>query len=93
VLLAACWYQPSALPSLLAARRALAAVAARGELVVLIGSAAWLVPIQRRLAASSPGPQVSAADAGRLRARRLRGALPASSPRWPLFLAIAAPLV
>jgi hypothetical protein len=42
------------LPSLLAARRALAAVAARGELVVLIGSAAWLVPIQRRLAASSP---------------------------------------
>ena len=37
--------------------RILAAVAAAAELVILIGSMAWLVPIQRQLAAPGPAGQ------------------------------------
>ena len=55
--------------------RILAAVAAAGELVVLIGSAAWLVPLQRRLTAPATGPQPPGADAGRLRAQWFGGHL------------------
>jgi Domain of unknown function (DUF1772) len=52
--------------------RVLALVAAAGFLLVLIGSAAWLVPTQRRLVASGePTPQ--ALD--RLRTQWLRGHL------------------
>jgi Domain of unknown function (DUF1772) len=51
------------------AARTAAAVAAAGLLVVLIGSVAWLVPIQRRLVSRElPSP-----EAERLRSRWLRG--------------------
>jgi Anthrone oxygenase len=52
--------------------RVLALVAAAGFLLVLIGSAAWLVPIQRRLVA--PGEPTSQA-LDRLRTQWLRGHL------------------
>jgi hypothetical protein len=52
------------------ASRTLAALAAAGFLAVLVGSGAWLVPIQRRLAA--PGSELPP-DAERLRRTWLRG--------------------
>jgi Domain of unknown function (DUF1772) len=54
------------------AARTLAALAAGGFLVVLVGSVAWLVPIQRRLVASE-SPPLSAVEA--LRARWCGGHL------------------
>jgi len=51
----------------------LAVLAAAGFLIVLVGSAAWLVPIQRRLVArgrEQPSPEVE-----RLRSQWLRGHL------------------
>jgi hypothetical protein len=42
------------------AARTLAALAAGGLLVVLVGSVAWLVPIQRRLVASGSAPPSAA---------------------------------
>jgi hypothetical protein len=53
------------------ATRALAALAAGGLLVALVGSLAWLVPIQRRLAA--PGPPPPPAEVEALRAQWLGG--------------------
>jgi hypothetical protein len=50
-----------------------AVLAAAGFLIVLLGSAAWLVPIQRRLVASSPKRPSSELE--RLRAQWLRGHL------------------
>jgi hypothetical protein len=55
------------------AARTLAALAASCFLAVLVGSAAGLVPIQRRLV--DPGSDLSAADVERLRMRWLRGHL------------------
>ncbi len=55
------------------AARMLATLAAGGELIVGVGSAAWLVPIQRRLVA--PGSQPPPADVERLRAQWRRGHL------------------
>jgi hypothetical protein len=52
--------------------RTLAVFAAAGFLLVLIGSVAWLVPIQRNL---KSGPELSAATTDGLRARWLRGHL------------------
>jgi Domain of unknown function (DUF1772) len=54
------------------AARTLALVAAAGFLLVLVGSVAWLVPIQRTLKA---GMELSPAAVERLRARWLRGHL------------------
>lgn len=50
--------------------RALALLAAAGFLLVLVGSVAWLVPIQRRLVASR---ESTSHDLERLRAQWLRG--------------------
>jgi len=55
------------------AARTLAALAAGGFLFVLVGSAALLVPIQRRLVAS--GSEPPSTDAERLRTQWLRGHL------------------
>jgi uncharacterized membrane protein len=55
------------------AARTSAVLAAAGFLIVLIGSAAWLVPIQRRLV--EPAPQASAAELEGLKSRWLRGHL------------------
>jgi Domain of unknown function (DUF1772) len=55
------------------AARTLALLAAGGFLLVLVGSVAWLVPIQRRLGASGSAPPP--ADVEALRARWLRGHL------------------
>lgn len=52
------------------AARTTALVAATGFLIVLVGSGAWLVPMQRRLVAAA---QPTAADAERLRRWWLRG--------------------
>jgi hypothetical protein len=74
------------------AARTLAALAAGGALIVLVGSAAWLVPIQRRLVA--PGPQPAAADIERLRAQWLRGHLARTAVALAfLLLAVAAVVV
>jgi Domain of unknown function (DUF1772) len=67
--------------------RTLALSAAGGMLIVLAGSLAWLVPIQRRLVASAPAPPP--ADVVRLRARWLRGHL----ARAALALAFFVPAV
>jgi hypothetical protein len=73
------------------AARALAALAAGGLLVVLVGSVALLVPIQRRLVASGPAPP-SAAEA--LRARWLGGHLARTVLALGCFaLAVAATVV
>jgi Anthrone oxygenase len=53
--------------------RIAAVVAAAGFLIVLVGSAAWLVPIQRRLVA--PGPERPPSELEKLRAQWLRGHL------------------
>jgi hypothetical protein len=53
------------------AARISAMLAAAGFLIVLLGSAAWLVPIQRRVVASGPGRP--SAELERLRAHWLRG--------------------
>lgn len=53
------------------AARTLAALAASGFLVVLVGSVAWLVPIQRRLVAS--GSDQSSAYVQGLRTQWFRG--------------------
>jgi Domain of unknown function (DUF1772) len=72
------------------AARTLAALAAGGALIVLVGSAAWLVPIQRRLVAPGP-PRTAAADVERLRTRWLRGHLARTAVALAsLLLAIAA---
>jgi Domain of unknown function (DUF1772) len=55
------------------AARTPAVLAAAGFLVVLLGSAAWLVPIQRRLVTS--GSQPPSSELQRLRTRWLRGHL------------------
>jgi hypothetical protein len=55
------------------AARSLAVLAAAGFLVVLVGSVAWLVPIQRRLVGSGSEPPL--ADLERLRAQWLGGHL------------------
>jgi hypothetical protein len=53
------------------AARISAILAAAGFLIVLLGSAAWLVPIQRRVVASGPGRP--SAELERLRGHWLRG--------------------
>jgi hypothetical protein len=74
------------------AARTLATLAAGGALIVLVGSATWLVPIQRRLVA--PGPQPAAADIERLRAQWLRGHLARTAVALALLLlAVAAAVV
>jgi amino acid permease len=55
------------------AARIFAVLAATGFLIVLLVSAAWLVPIQRRLVAS--GTERPAAELEKLRAQWLRGHL------------------
>jgi Anthrone oxygenase len=55
------------------ATRISAVIAAAGFLVVFVGSAAWLVPIQRRLVAS--GAERHAPELEELRARWVRGHL------------------
>jgi len=55
------------------AARAVAVLAATGFLMVLVGSAAWLLPLQRRLAA--PGADPSWPEVERLRSRWLLGHL------------------
>jgi hypothetical protein len=52
--------------------RALAMLATAGFLLILVGSVAWLVPIQRRLTSES---ELANADVGELRSRWLRGHL------------------
>jgi hypothetical protein len=74
------------------AARTLAALAAAGLLVVLVGSLAWLVPLQRRLAASGSAPP--SADVGALRARWLRGHLVRTAVALACFaLAVVATVV
>jgi hypothetical protein len=74
------------------AARTLAALAAGGLLVVLAGSVAWLVPIQRRLVASGPAPPSSDIEA--LRARWLGGHLARTAVALACFaLAVAATAV
>jgi Domain of unknown function (DUF1772) len=72
--------------------RTLALVAAGGLLVVLVGSVALLVPVQRRLAASGPAPP--SADLERLRARWLGGHLARTAVALACFiLGVAATVV
>jgi hypothetical protein len=66
------------------AARPLAGLAAAGFLLVLIGSVAWLVPIQRRLVAS--GSQQPPAYVEGLRSQWLRGHLIRILSRWPCSL-------
>jgi Domain of unknown function (DUF1772) len=74
------------------AARTLAAIAAGGLLVVLAGSLAVLVPIQRRLVASGPAPRP--ADAEALRARWLGGHLVRTAVALACFaLTVAATVV
>ncbi len=54
------------------AARTLAVFAAAGFLLILVGSVAWLIPIQRTL---TSGSELRAADVEGLRARWLRGHL------------------
>jgi hypothetical protein len=74
------------------AARTLAMLAAAGFLVVLVGSAAWLVPIQRRLVASGSEPPSVAVEA--LRAQWLGGHLARTAVALAGFvLAVVATLV
>jgi hypothetical protein len=74
------------------ATRTLAALAAGGLLVVLVGSVALLVPIQRRLVASGQAPLPAAAEV--LRARWLGGHLVRTALALGCFaLAVAATVV
>jgi hypothetical protein len=74
------------------AARALAGLAAAGLLVVLVGSVALLIPIQRRLVAAGPGPPPAAGEA--LRARWLGGHLLRTAVALACFaLAVAATVV
>jgi hypothetical protein len=66
------------------AARTLALLAAGGLLVVLVGSVAWLVPIQRRLVASGPPPP--SADLEALRARWCGGHLLRRAVRLACFV-------
>jgi hypothetical protein len=74
------------------AARTLAMLAAAGFLVILVGSVAWLVPIQRRLVASgSPQSSVSVES---MRAQWFRGHLIRAALALALFtLAVAAVVV
>jgi Domain of unknown function (DUF1772) len=69
------------------AARTLAMLAAGGLLVVLAGSVAWLVPIQRRLVASRSEPP--SADLERLRARWLGGHLVRTAAALAVFILAA----
>jgi hypothetical protein len=70
----------------------LAALAAGGLLVVLVGSVAWLVPIQRRLVASGSAPPP--ADVEALRAQWLGGHLVRTAVALACFaLAVVATVV
>ena len=74
------------------AARTLAALAAGGLLVVLVGSVAWLVPIQQRLAASGSAPPP--ADVEALRAQWLGGHLVRTAVAMACFaLAVVATVV
>jgi hypothetical protein len=74
------------------AARTLAALAAGGFLVVLVGSVAWLVPLQRRLVASGSAPPP--ADVEALRAQWLGGHLLRSAVALACFvLAVVATVV
>ena len=74
------------------AARTLAALAAGGLLVVLVGSVAWLVPIQRRLVASGSAPPP--ADVEALRAQWLGGHLIRTAVALACFaLAVVATVV
>ncbi len=64
--------------------RALAILAAGGFLVILVGSVAWLVPIQRRLVAVGSGEPSAYLDG--LRARWLRGHLIRAAGALALFV-------
>jgi hypothetical protein len=78
--------------SVAGAARALAALAATGLLVVLVGSVAVLIPIQRRLVASGPALPPAAGEA--LRARWLGGHLVRTAAALACFvLAVAATVV
>jgi hypothetical protein len=65
------------------AARTLASFAAAGFVLVLVGSVAWLVPIQRTLKSATELP---AADVERLRARWLRGHLVRTVAGVALFI-------
>lgn len=67
------------------AARTLAMLAAGGLLLVLVGSAAWLVPIQRRLVASESAPS---AAAERLRAQWLGGHLARTAAALACFVLV-----
>jgi hypothetical protein len=74
------------------AARTLAALAAGGLLVVLVGSVAWLVPIQRHLVASGSAPPP--ADVEALRAQWLGGHLVRTAVALACFaLAVVATVV
>jgi hypothetical protein len=65
------------------AARTLAVPAAAGFLLILIGSVAWLIPIQRTL---KSGSELPAATVERLRARWLRGHLIRTAVGVALFV-------
>jgi hypothetical protein len=65
------------------AARTLASLDAAGFVLVLVGSVAWLVPIQRTL---KSGAELPAADVERLRARWLRGHLVRTVAGVALFI-------
>lgn len=73
------------------AARTLAALAAGSALIILVGSVAWLVPLQRKLIAHAP--QVSAADIQRLRAQWLGGHLARTAAALACLLLAAATAV
>lgn len=74
------------------AARTLALVAAAGFLVILVGSVAWLVPIQRQLVGS--GSQQTPVSVESMRARWFRGHLIRAALAVVLFtLAVAAVVV
>ena len=74
------------------AARTLAALAAGGLLVVLVGSVAWLVPIQRRLVSSGSAPPP--ADVEAWRAQWLGGHLVRTAVALACFaLAVVATVV
>jgi hypothetical protein len=65
------------------AARTLAVFAAAGFLLILVGSVAWLIPIQRTLKSGSGQPT---ADVERLRTRWLRGHLIRTVAALALFI-------
>jgi hypothetical protein len=73
------------------AARTLAGLAAGGFLVVLVGSLAVLVPIQRRLVASGPAPPPPAAEV--LRARWVGGHLVRTALALACFTLVVAATV